>query len=256
MARIQIYNPSGRRRKTGKRRTAKANPLGELTYMFNPSRRRKSGKRRSASRRARPNPGRRRSGRRSMFMRGNRRRNPSGLRDRAARAGLPVTISQWGELGIGAVAGSLGSGWVTNFAGSWGMGGFVSYLIQAGVSIFGGIGIAKYFNRFMGVGFAAGGLGAVVVRAIQENNPSHPVAIAQAAGAQGASAAVVPALPPGADSTLSGLGTFTPFQYSYPSTNQWVGGNGSGLGPAGPGAQVLPTPALGSGLPVARDQRY
>lgn len=228
--------------------------------MFNPTRKRKSsgrsgGARRSGRRNPSGNSFRRRSARHFSM----KRRNPSRLRE-VARSAMPSNLTQWGELGVGAVAGALGSGWLTNFAASWGVSGFVSYLIQGAISIFGGGAIAKYANKYVGVGFAAGGLGAVIVRAIQENTASHPVAIAQAAAANGSQAAVVPALPPGQDSTtLMGLGTYVPFNFNYPSTNQWVGGKGSGLAP-GPaaGAPVppgLPAPSMGS-VAVGRDNRW
>lgn len=223
-------------------------------------------RRASASKRAHPrhNPhtGHSGQGRRSrrhnpgFALAHRRRRNPSRVRD---FSGLNKPVD-WLWLAGGAAVGALAPGYVGNMILGANNTGALGYAIEAGTSVIGGLLVGKYFNRAAGAGLIAGGLGGVIIRIFQENTATHPVAMAQATGQTAGNS--------NAAATGVGMGSYWPFEYQYPTTKQWIGGqliDGPRLNiPPYPDARAaLPPgsaaagsgPAIGTGPELARYSR-
>jgi hypothetical protein len=173
--RVRLHNP---RRKSSLRRRAKRrnrNPLGggELIVMTNPkrrSRRRRSNKSyRSHSRRRRSrNPklhfgSRSRRHRNSFFKRSRRRRNPGVM---AAVRGLDLV--EIAKVGAGAAVGGLAARSLTQMVLQANNTGYVGYAGNLVASLLLGWAGNKFLGRNVGLGIAAGGFSATILRIWQE----------------------------------------------------------------------------------------
>lgn len=163
---IRLHNPrkSRSRRRASKRR----NPLGggELIVMTNPKRkhRRRKGSYRSRNRRRSRNPklhfgSRSRRHRNSFFRRSRRRRNPS-------VGGMD--LMEILKVGAGAAVGGLGARSLTQIVLQSNNTGYVGYAGNLVASLLLGWAGNKFLGKNIGLGLAAGGFSATLLRIWQE----------------------------------------------------------------------------------------
>ena len=164
--RIRLHNPrkSSSRRRASKRR----NPLGggELIVMTNPKRKRRHNRsyRSKNSRRRSRNPklhfgSRSRRHKNSFFRRSRRRRNPS-------VAGMD--LMEILKVGAGAAVGGLGARSITQMVLQANNTGYVGYAGNLVASLLLGWAGNKFLGKNVGLGLAAGGFSATLLRIWQE----------------------------------------------------------------------------------------
>jgi hypothetical protein len=246
--RLRVVNPH-RRRKSSKRRKARRNP-GPLLIVTNPHRKGGESMKKRSRKRRRSNPRRRHSFKASLSPRrrsSRRRSNPFAKRSRRRSSYrrnpslVGYSMTDVAKLGVGAVAGGVGTRAIPNMVLGSKNAGYVGYganLLTAGLLAW----LAAKFDRTAATGVLAGGVASTFQR-VWDEQISRLTAAGPLAGLGDMSY-----------SGRRGVGDFIDNSFVLPSVSQNVGGNYITKSPAFalPAARSAVPAGGGMGRPVAR----